>query len=172
MSWQTRIDAAISARKQAAAFRVRQPNRGGSARFLTQGDLRYLNFSGNDYLGLSQDAAVIAAWQQGAQKYGVGSGGSGHVTGYSMHLRLRSTAAWGDSAALLLSRLADHSILAALMQSEDRVLAIKSATRLCGALRTNRRSCGRFIQSADSLRAAEKQVTRETLIVTKRIRMR
>lgn len=41
----------------------------------------FLNFSGNDYLGLSADAAVIAALQQGAADYGVGSTGSPLVSG-------------------------------------------------------------------------------------------
>ncbi|WP_255956398.1 MFS transporter, partial [Klebsiella pneumoniae] len=30
-----------------------------------------------------QHPAIIAAWQQGATRYGVGAGGSGHVSGYS-----------------------------------------------------------------------------------------
>ncbi|MBX4372902.1 aminotransferase class I/II-fold pyridoxal phosphate-dependent enzyme, partial [Mycobacterium tuberculosis] len=30
-----------------------------------------------------QPPAIIAAWQQGATRYGVGAGGSGHVSGYS-----------------------------------------------------------------------------------------
>lgn len=41
----------------------------------------YLNFSGNDYLGLASDPAVISALQQGAAAYGVGSTGSPLVTG-------------------------------------------------------------------------------------------
>jgi len=41
----------------------------------------FLNFSGNDYLGLSGDAAVVAALQQGASDYGVGSTGSPLISG-------------------------------------------------------------------------------------------
>ena len=174
MSWQTRIDAAISARKQAAAFRVRQPNRGGSARFLTQGDRRYLNFSGNDYLGLSQDAEVIAAWQQGAQTYGTGSGGSGHVTGYSdAHAEFEGQlAAWqGYPRALLFISgfAANQAILAALMQRQDRVLADKlSHASLLEAAAHAPSQLRRFHHNQlDSLQSLlEKPVAGETLVVT------
>ena len=81
MSWQNKIDLGLQQRHEAAAYRCRQVNDRANGRWLQTGAQQYLNFSSNDYLGLSQDAAVIAAWQQGAQRYGVGSGGSGHVTG-------------------------------------------------------------------------------------------
>ncbi len=47
-------------------------------------DRQYLNFSSNDYLGLSHHPQIIRAWQQGAEQFGIGSGGSGHVSGYSV----------------------------------------------------------------------------------------
>lgn len=55
----------------------------GAGRWLEREGERWLNFSSNDYLGLSQHPAIIAARQQGATRYGVGAGGSGHVSGYS-----------------------------------------------------------------------------------------
>lgn len=60
-----------------------------------QGDRCYLNFSSNDYLGLSHHPEIVRAWQQGAEQYGIGSGGSGHVTGYT------------DAHAALENQLAD-----------------------------------------------------------------
>lgn len=69
MSWQQRIEQALEERQQSAAYRHRLVNQGGNGRHLQLNDQRYLNFSGNDYLGLSQNAQVIAAWQQGAQQY-------------------------------------------------------------------------------------------------------
>jgi len=44
----------------------------------------FLNFSGNDYLGLSGDPTVVAALQQGASDYGVGSTGSPLITGQQL----------------------------------------------------------------------------------------
>lgn len=42
-----------------------------------------VNFSSNDYLGLRQDPRVVQAFIAGAQKYGLGSGASALVDGYS-----------------------------------------------------------------------------------------
>src|SRR3990172_2658543 len=42
-----------------------------------------LSFCSNDYLGLANDPRVIAAFQQGAQRYGVGAGASHLVSGHS-----------------------------------------------------------------------------------------
>ena len=83
MSWQQRIDRALDERRAADAFRRRLPVTHGAGRWLEREGERWLNFSSNDYLGLSQHPAIIAAWQQGATRYGVGAGGSGHVSGYS-----------------------------------------------------------------------------------------
>ncbi|MGL4720445.1 MAG: 8-amino-7-oxononanoate synthase, partial [Kluyvera intermedia] len=73
MSWQLRIEQAVAERREAQAFRQRQPLTQGAGRWLVRDDRRYLNFSSNDYLGLSQHPRVIQAWQQGAERYGVGS---------------------------------------------------------------------------------------------------
>lgn len=130
MSWQQRIEQALGERQRAAAYRQRQVNQGGNGRYLQLGNQRYLNFSGNDYLGLSQQAEVIAAWQQGAARYGVGSGGSGHVTGFCQpHDELeQQLAEWlGYPRALLFvsGYAANQALLAALMQADDRILADK-----------------------------------------------
>ncbi|MGN7971115.1 8-amino-7-oxononanoate synthase [Serratia sp. 22264] len=128
MSWQQRIEQALEERWQNAAYRHRQVNQGGNGRHIQLGGERYLNFSGNDYLGLSQDPQVIAAWQQGARQYGVGSGGSGHVTGFcAAHQALeQQLAEWlGYPRALLFisGYAANQALLAALMQADDRILA-------------------------------------------------
>lgn len=44
---------------------------------------RYLAFCSNDYLGLSQDHRVITAFKKGAEQYGVGSGASAMISGYT-----------------------------------------------------------------------------------------
>ncbi|HDJ1439982.1 TPA: 8-amino-7-oxononanoate synthase [Serratia rubidaea] len=130
MSWQQRIEQALTERRASAAYRSRQVNRGGNGRHIQLQQQRYLNFSGNDYLGLSQHPAVIEAWQQGARQYGVGSGGSGHVTGFSeAHQQLeQQLAQWlGYPRALLFisGYAANQALLAALMQADDRILADK-----------------------------------------------
>lgn len=84
MIWQEKIDAALDARRVADALRRRYPVAQGAGRWLVADDCQYLNFSSNDYLGLSHHPQIIRAWQQGAEQFGVGSGGSGHVSGYSV----------------------------------------------------------------------------------------
>ncbi|MDN0087917.1 8-amino-7-oxononanoate synthase [Yersinia nurmii] len=128
MSWQHKINQGLQQRLAQAAYRRRQVTQGSTGRFLQVENHSYLNFSGNDYLGLSQDTTVIAAWQQGAARYGVGSGGSGHVTGYTQaHADLEQQLAdWlGYSRALLFisGYAANQALLAALTAADDRVLA-------------------------------------------------
>lgn len=130
MSWQQRIEQALDERQRAAAYRQRQVNQGGNGRHLQRNGERYVNFSSNDYLGLSQHAEVIAAWQQGAERYGVGSGGSGHVTGFChVHQALEQQLAdWlGYPRALLFisGYVANQALLAALMRADDSILADK-----------------------------------------------
>jgi 8-amino-7-oxononanoate synthase len=127
MTWQHRIDAALEERRAADAFRSRSAVESGG-RFLIRETRRFCNFSSNDYLGLSQHPAIIRAWQQGAETWGVGSGGSGHVTGYTTaHQALEEALAdWlGYPRALLFISgfAANQALIAALMGKEDRVVA-------------------------------------------------
>ncbi|RLM25757.1 8-amino-7-oxononanoate synthase [Brenneria alni] len=128
MSWQQRIALALVKRRQDGAYRTRQANQGGNSRWLVQDGQRYLNFSSNDYLGLSRHPDIIHAWRQGAELYGVGSGGSGHVTGYTeAHAALEQQLAdWlGYPRALLFisGYAANQAVVAALTQAGDRILA-------------------------------------------------
>lgn len=128
MSWQQRIDTALTARRDAGAFRQRSSVSQGAGRWLQRGDTRWLNFSSNDYLGLSQHPEIVKAWQQGAERYGTGSGGSGHVAGYSeAHQQVeQALAEWlGYSRALLFISgfAANQAVIAALMGKEDRIVA-------------------------------------------------
>ncbi|HED2938973.1 TPA: aminotransferase class I/II-fold pyridoxal phosphate-dependent enzyme, partial [Citrobacter koseri] len=84
MTWQQKIDDALTARRSADALRRRYAVAQGAGRWLVANERQYLNFSSNDYLGLSHHPQIIRAWQQGAERFGVGSGGSGHVSGYSV----------------------------------------------------------------------------------------
>lgn len=130
MGWTQRIEAALEQRRRAGQYRQRTLRSCADARSLLVDGRRYLNFAANDYLGLSHHPAVIDAWQQGALNFGVGAGGSAHLTGYSTpqagleaHL-----ADWlGYPRALLFTSgfAANQAIIAALLAKNDRVLADK-----------------------------------------------
>lgn len=128
MTWQQKIDDALTARRSANALRRRYAVTQGAGRWLVANERQYLNFSSNDYLGLSHHPQIIRAWQQGAERFGVGSGGSGHVSGYSVaHQALEEAlAGWlGYSRALLFISgfAANQAVIAALMAKDDRIVA-------------------------------------------------
>lgn len=174
MSWQDKIEQGLQQRRDAAAYRSRQMNDGANGRWLQTGARQYLNFSSNDYLGLSQDAALIAAWQQGAQRYGVGSGGSGHVTGYSLpHAQLEQQLAdWlGYPRALLFisGYAANQAVLAGITAADDRILADKlSHASLLEAAAHSPAQLRRFAHNhPDSLqKLLNKPCSGQTLVVT------
>ncbi|WP_288953688.1 8-amino-7-oxononanoate synthase [uncultured Citrobacter sp.] len=128
MTWQQKIDDALMARRSADALRRRYAVAQGAGRWLVANERQYLNFSSNDYLGLSHHPQIIRAWQQGAERFGVGSGGSGHVSGYSVaHQALEEAlAGWlGYSRAQLFISgfAANQAVIAALMAKDDRIVA-------------------------------------------------
>ncbi|CDZ84091.1 8-amino-7-oxononanoate synthase [Citrobacter koseri] len=128
MTWQQKIDDALTAHRSADALRRRYAVTQGAGRWLVANERQYLNFSSNDYLGLSHHPQIIRAWQQGAERFGVGSGGSGHVSGYSVaHQALEEAlAGWlGYSRALLFISgfAANQAVIAALMAKDDRIVA-------------------------------------------------
>lgn len=130
MSWSQRISGALSERRASASFRTRQANTRGNGRIFSANGREYLNFSSNDYLGLSQHPQIVEAWQQGATQFGVGSGGSGHVTGYSYaHQAFEAQLAdWlGFERALLFisGYSANQAVISALAQRTDTLIADK-----------------------------------------------
>ncbi|WP_145508218.1 8-amino-7-oxononanoate synthase [Yersinia alsatica] len=177
MSWQNKIASGLQQRREASAYRSRQVNDCANGRWLQLAGQSYLNFSSNDYLGLSQDPEVIAAWQQGASRYGVGSGGSGHVTGYSQpHAQLEQQLAdWlGYPRALLFisGYAANQGVLAALAGADDRILADKlSHASLLEAAAHSPAQLRRFAHNqADSLQnLLNKPCSGQTLVITEGI---
>lgn len=174
MSWQQRIEQALTQRRAQQAYRTRLVNEGGGGRWLTHQGQRYLNFSSNDYLGLSRHPAIVRAWQQGAERFGVGSGGSGHVTGYTAaHAELENQLAdWlGYERALLFISgfAANQAVVAALLEKGDRILADRlSHASLLEAADLSPATLRRFQHNQpDSLRQLlAKPVEGQTLAVT------
>lgn len=89
-----------------------------------------VNFCSNDYLGLANHPALIAAAQQGAARWGVGSGASHLVVGHSAaHQGFEETFAAfvGKPAALSFSTgyMANLAVVSALVGREDAVFGDK-----------------------------------------------
>jgi 8-amino-7-oxononanoate synthase len=87
----------------------------------------FLNFSANDYLGLSKHPALIQAAQEATARYGVGATASRLVTGtYGLHAQIEEKLAhvYGREAALLFNTgfQANATILTALVDRQSLVL--------------------------------------------------
>lgn len=121
------IDAALTERAQTQRLRALQAVEPIDAVQVRRQGQTLLNFSANDYLGLSKHPAVIAAAQQFAASYGAGSTASRLVSGtYEIHQQLEEklAAACGREAALLFNSgfQANSTILAALLDRQSLVL--------------------------------------------------
>ncbi|MBZ6389322.1 MAG: 8-amino-7-oxononanoate synthase [Pantoea dispersa] len=130
--WSERIAQALTAQRAADGWRQRRRIEHNSVREITLDGQCYRHFSSNDYLGLSQHPAVMAAWQQGVREAGVGAGASGHVTGYSRHHAQleQQLASWlGYPRALLFISgfAANQAVIHLLAQKSDRIIADKLA---------------------------------------------
>ena len=125
-----------------------------------------LAFCSNDYLGLANDARVTAAFQNGAQRHGVGSGASHLVTGHSVahHALEEELAAFvGAERVLLFSTgyMANLGVVSALLDRHATVFEDKlnhasliDAARLSGA-RVQRYAHGDLTKLATQLDAKE-----------------
>lgn len=128
MSWSQRIQQALTERHAKEQFRQRTVCQQADARSLRVGDVDYLNFSANDYLGLSHHPQIIHAWQQGAAQYGAGAGGSAHVTGFrppqaALEQELADWLGYPRALLFLSGFAANQAAIAALMAKGDRILA-------------------------------------------------
>lgn len=77
------LASALNLRKQDHLYRQRLVVDESTAAKLKIDGKSYVNFCSNDYLGLASDAKLKLALQQATEKYGVGSGASQLVCGYS-----------------------------------------------------------------------------------------
>jgi 8-amino-7-oxononanoate synthase len=113
----------LNERAQQGLLRQRQTLQSGQGRYITLNDRRYLNFSSNDYLGLAAQPFLIKAWQEGLDRWGVGSGASPLVTGYTdAHAKLEQTLAeWLQVESVLLFSTgfgANQAVIKALLQKD------------------------------------------------------
>ncbi len=116
-------EAAVQRAEQDLVRHRRELTQRKDARVLSDGQ-RLLNFSSNDYLGLSQHPAMVSAMQVAAQNCGVGAGASHMVCGHhAEHTALERTIAdWlGYPRALLFGSgyLANLAVAQALLRAGD-----------------------------------------------------
>ncbi|MGP1931641.1 MAG: 8-amino-7-oxononanoate synthase [Arsenophonus sp. ET-DL12-MAG3] len=130
MNWSLFLTSQLDMRKQQGLWRQRQMIKKNDVRTVIFNKQQYINFSSNDYLGLSHNSIIIKAWQTGLKQYGMGSGGSGHVIGYNnAHAELEQQLAdWlGYPRALLFTSgySVNQSVIMTLMKKNDSIIADK-----------------------------------------------
>lgn len=78
---ESRYRAWLDAREHSGLLRELKPAEGDAPGCVTYGGTAYVNFSGNDYLGLARHPELIARACEWAEAYGTGAGASRLVTG-------------------------------------------------------------------------------------------
>lgn len=76
------LSSALATLRAQHSYRTRAVLDGPPGTHIVVDGTQYLSFCSNDYLGLARHPAVIDAFKQGADEYGVGSGASHLVTGH------------------------------------------------------------------------------------------
>jgi len=132
-----------------------------------------LAFCSNDYLGLSNHPEVVAAWQAGAERWGVGGGASHLVIGHSTpHHQVEEALAelTGRPRALLFSTgyMANLGAITALVGQGDTVLQdrLNHASLLDGGLLSGARFSRYLHNDAASLASRLEKASGNTLVVT------
>ncbi|WP_286919031.1 8-amino-7-oxononanoate synthase [Pseudomonas sp. UBA6753] len=134
---------------------------------------RLLAFCSNDYLGLANHPEVIAAWQVGAERWGVGGGASHLVIGHSTpHHQVEEALAelTGRPRALLFSTgyMANLGAITALVGQGDTVLQdrLNHASLLDGGLLSGARFNRYLHNDPASLASRLDKAVGNTLVVT------
>lgn len=126
---QSRIERRLEQRRQDNLERCVRPLQRKTGH-LIESDRRFVNFSGNDYLGLAEEPSLIQAWQDGLSQYGAGSTASPLVCGYSnAHQSLESALCeWlGFERALLFNSgfSANQAVIFSLLERGDTLVQDK-----------------------------------------------
>lgn len=113
----------LDERKNSSNFRNLHDFTPHNAREMSVGGKRYINVSGNDYLGLAHHPALIEAAQKATEAYGAGSGASRLVTGnidLFSSIENKIAALKGKEAALVMVSgfQANASVLPALFDKK------------------------------------------------------
>lgn len=127
------FDSALRERRRASRLRsLEEVAPSPDPPYVIQDGRRFLNFSSNDYLGLSRDPDVVAGAVRAAERYGAGAGASRLVTGnLDIHARLESDLSelTGRPYALLFNSgfQANASIIPAIGARKGLVLSDRHA---------------------------------------------
>ena len=131
----------LEERERRQLLRRLVPSSGRAPALAVRDGREYVDFSSNDYLGLSSHPALIAAAREALDRYGVGSGASRLMSGdLAIHHELEETMAVfkGSEAALVFNSgyQANTGIIPALFGRRDAVFAdqLCHASQLDGAL--------------------------------------
>jgi 8-amino-7-oxononanoate synthase len=124
------LQSALNERREQSLYRQRKVIDSAQGAEVIVDGKRYLNFCSNDYLGLANHPAIISAFKNAADEFGVGSGASHLVCGHSaLHHRLEEQLAefTGRPRALLFSTgyMANLGVINALLGSGDHIFEDK-----------------------------------------------
>lgn len=127
---ETYLRTLLEQRRQAQLYRTRLIHDSPQTPVLTINNQQILNFCSNDYLGLANHPKLQLALQQGAAKYGVGSGASHLVNGHTQaHHELEQQLAEfvGRERALLFSTgyMANLGVITGLLGRNDAIFLDK-----------------------------------------------
>ncbi|MBD1552181.1 8-amino-7-oxononanoate synthase [Pseudomonas typographi] len=121
------LEARLAERRAASLYRQRPLLQSPQGPQVVVDGTPLLAFCSNDYLGLANHPEVVAAWQRGAERWGVGGGASHLVVGHSgphHELELALAEFTGRPRALLFSTgyMANLGAITALVGQGDSVL--------------------------------------------------
>ena len=167
------LSARLAERQAADLFRQRPLLQSPQGPLVQVDGQHLLAFCSNDYLGLANHPDVIAALQQGAEKWGVGGGASHLVSGHSTpHHELEEALAafTGRPRALLFSTgyMANLAVVTALVGQGDSVLQdrLNHASLLDAGLLSGARFSRYLHNDAVSLVNRLRKATGNCLVVT------
>ncbi|SIS48157.1 8-amino-7-oxononanoate synthase [Neptunomonas antarctica] len=164
----------LQVRKAASLYRGRKVLQSPQQPEVVVDGKAYLAFCSNDYLGLANHPAIVSAFKQAADEYGVGGGASSLVSGHSFHhhaLEEELAAFTGRPRALLFSNgyMANLGTVNALLGKQDAVFQdrLNHASLLDAGLLSGARFQRYLHNDVDSLtQRLSKTQARRSLVVT------